>query len=184
MLVAAGRRGVKGVYKKIRSYGFLKIYFFTQPTITTPKKFCNVPKLRSSFCNHHTDGVARYFFSHLELFLTPMPRPGLKPTSVELHKTGTFRTLYRLSYKTVANSQEVCTNFQISIAMNIVSLFQLFRDHLRSQFRRSKFESRSSADLKIAPTSSFLRHRNPEARATTRELPPRAVPMEESRAYF
>ena len=49
-------------------------------------------------CSSHTDGVARHFFFHLQSFQATMPRPGFKLTSVQLHQTGTFRTLYRLSY--------------------------------------------------------------------------------------
>ena len=47
-----------------------------------------------------TDGVAWIFFN-LQSFLTPMKRPGFKPTP-ELHQTGTFWTLYRLSYTAAA----------------------------------------------------------------------------------
>ena len=49
-------------------------------------------------CSSHTDGVARHFFFHLQSCQAPMPRPVFKLTSVQLHQTGTFRTLYRLSY--------------------------------------------------------------------------------------
>ena len=46
------------------------------------------------------------FFFHLQLFLTPMLRPGFEPTSEELHQTGTFRTLYLLSYTAAADNYE------------------------------------------------------------------------------
>ena len=35
------------------------------------------------------DGEAKFFF-RLQLSLTPMPRPGIEPTSKELHQTETF----------------------------------------------------------------------------------------------
>ena len=44
-----------------------------------------VPKPRTHFCVRLTDGVSRIFL--YEFFLTPMLRPGIEPTSVELHRT-------------------------------------------------------------------------------------------------
>ena len=67
-----------------------------------------------------TDGVVGFFrlllpviFFLYEYFFTPMPRRVSNPRqSVELHQTGTFRTLYRLSYSAAAN-------FQIKLIWNI-----------------------------------------------------------------
>ena len=47
--------------------------------------------------------------SHLILgfFLLPYTAsPGFEPTSVEFHQTGTYRTLYRLSYRAAAMEVE------------------------------------------------------------------------------
>ena len=62
-------------------------------------------------------------FFHLHSFLTPVSQPGFEPTSVELHQTGTFRTLYRLR-NTAATG---CTKYLVLAAkefsMQSINLF-------------------------------------------------------------
>ena len=54
-------------------------------------------------------------FFHLHSFLTPVSQPGFEPTSVELHQTGSFRTLYRLS-NTAATG---CTKYLVLAATEL-----------------------------------------------------------------
>ena len=65
--------------------------------------------------NSATDGVARYFISTIDPNSYAAPGIRTHVSTVELHQTGTFRTLYRLRYTV---SLELVTNIKIVAALN------------------------------------------------------------------
>ena len=63
---------------------------------------CTANTLKKTFPNILILRRLGLLFFLFEFFLSSHPATCFEPMSVELHQTGTFRTLYRLSYRAAA----------------------------------------------------------------------------------